>query len=573
MVNRAIEAVQSEMEKEKKKLSRIGEQGYDPANSSIKAGYSRQAVSTASSLSAYDPGSYQMSQATEYNPTPRSSKYTLDSESTRSSYANSMEYVPTAVSRAVKKAAPAPTSSSSSSKNKYTLDNLRPSTDMEYDPMSNFSAKPGSKGAKDAGMEGDSRKRVHPRWQKQSTDEEYIPLAKKPRQLPVEEPQKYTANFDSDEESSGNEYRPTPMSCLQRRKSSTDSVDIEKRKSKGMRACRQPPAQEFTVDDDDEESDSFEPLDFEQPDEEPLDKKWTKNNVQVKKVQSEKTVRKEITESVKKSSSHKVKKGCSGVEKTSRKLSQESGKKEPGHGKGAEEKLKSKDSEKGGKELKLKDWKSKKPDKKKGDQSHGDKERIISEAKKPKLDKVHQSGKESSKYKEQKNGRIESGGREKDKKKSSSSTNSSKDKNKKSSLSLVKKGAKDAKAKPLSLSHTDLFGDESPEEEEVEDEEDEQIVRKSASAFKRSSLLNKRKASDTTVTSSEDDIGPGDEDEHAEDGDDDNCTAVDFSVLQDDIDYDSDPMEECLRIFNESKYVKTEDKGRQAKQVLQSLGY
>lgn len=569
LVNRAIEAVQSEMEKEKKKLSRIGEEEYDPANSSIKAGYSRQAVAAASSHSAYDPGSYQMSQTSEYNPTPRSSKYTLDSETNHSSYANSMEYVPTAVSRvAVKKTAPTPTSRipstcSSSSKSKYMLDNSKPLTDMEYDPMSNFSAKPGSKGVKDV-AEGDRRKRVHPAWRKQSADEEYVPVVKKPRQLPVEEPQKYTVNFESDGESSGNEYRPTLKSRLQRRTSSTDSVDGEKTKFRAMGVCRQPPAQELPADDEDGEDqyESFEPLDSEQPDDETLDKKQTKNSIMARKVQSDRTARKEITEFIKKSSSHKEKKGSSTVEKISRKPGQESGKKKS-HGKGVEEKVKSKDSEKGGKEVKLKDGKSKKPDKKKGEQSHGDKERNVREAKKTKLDKVHQSSKESSKYKEPKNGRIESSGREKDKKKSSSSTSSSKDKNKKSSSSLEKK------EKQCSLSHVDLFGDESPEqvedEDEDEDEEGDRVVRKSASAFKRSRLVNKRKASDATETSSEEDIGHEDEPAGDPAGDD-----VEFSMFQEDVDYDSDPMEECLRIFNESKYVKTEDKGRQAKQVSQS---
>ncbi|XP_053360132.1 RNA exonuclease 1 homolog [Clarias gariepinus] len=565
LVNQAIQAVQSEMEKEKKKLSRIGEQGYDPENSSIKASYSRQAVSAAPSHSAYDPGSYQMSQKSEYNPTPRSSKYTLDSESNSSSSANSMEYVPTAVSRAaVKKTAASAPTTSSSSKSKYTLDNSKPLTDMEYDPLSNFSAKPGSKGAKDGTIEGDRRKR----GQTQSTDEEYVPVAKKPRKPSVEAPQKYTIDSESEEESSGNEYRPTTMSRLQKRKSSMDSVDDEKRKSKETGARKHPPAHKLTVDDDDEEeeSDNFEPLDFEQSDDEPPDKKYTKTSVQVKKGQSDKTVRKEITESVKKSSSHKEKKGSGGVEKTSRKPSQEGLKKEKSHAKVVEEKVKSKDFEKGGKDLKLKDGKSKKPDKKKGEQSHGEKERSVGEAKRPKSDKVHQS-KESSKYKEQKNGRIESSGlREKDKKKnsSSSSTSNNKDKIKKSASSLEKKDAKAAKAKPRSLSHADLFGEESPEEEE-----DERIVRKSASAFKRGSLVNKRKASDATESSSEDDNEPGDEEEHADNVDydvGDVGDVGDFSMLQEDEEYDSDPMEECLRIFNESKFVKTEDKGRQAKQ-------
>ncbi|KAI5610477.1 RNA exonuclease 1-like [Silurus asotus] len=573
LVNRAIEAVQSEMEKEKKKLSRIGEHGYDPTNSSIKSGYTRPTAVKVSTHSEYDPGSYQMSQTSEYNPTPRSSKYTLDSES-NSGYANSMEYVPTAVSKAAKKrAAPPPASripstGSSLSKTKYTLDNSRPSTDMEYDPLSNFSAKPG---AKRVGTEGKGRKKVHVGWRKQSTDEEYIPAMKKPRQPQLEEPQKYTANFDSDEESSGNEYRPTPMGRLQKRKSSVDSMDGVKRKSSETGACRPSPGLEFILDGDDEESDSFEPMDFEQPDDGPPDKKKTKNSVQVKKVQSEKPQRKEVTESHK-SSSHKEKKRNGGVEKCSRKPSLETAKQEKTHGKVIDEKPKSKDCEKGGKDLKLKDGKSKKPDKKKGEQSTGDKERSVNEARKPKVDKVPHRVKECSKYKEQKNGQIDSSGREKDKKKSGSSTSSNKDKNKQSGSSLERKDPKAAKAKLRSLSHADLFGDESPEEDEAEDDEDERVVRKSASAFKRSSLVNKRKASDATETSSEDDVEPEHEEEHVDgdgdvdDGDEDDGDAANFSVFQEDVEYDSDPMEECLRIFNESKYVKTEDKGRQAKQ-------
>lgn len=560
LVNRAIEAVQSEMEKEKKKLSRIGEQEYDPANSSIKAVYSRPVVAAPSSLhSAYDPGSYQMCQTSDYNPTPRCSKYTLDSESNSSSHANSMEYVPTAVSKAAAKKAPSRTSStcSSSSKNKYTLDNSKPTTDMEYDPLSNFSAKPGTKGAKDAGMDGDKRKRGHAGWQKQNTDDEYVPVAKKPRQLSVEGPQKYTADFETDEEGSGNEYRPVPVSRLQRRKSSVDSVDDGKRKPRETGTCRQLQTPEFpTGDDGDEEFDSFELPDSEQPADKPANKKWTKNSLQGK---SDKTARKATGESLKKISSPTEKKGSSVVEKTSRRPSQDSGKKEKSHVKVGHEKVKSRESEKERKELKWKDGKSKKPpDKKKGEQSHGDKKRNLSEAKKPKLDK--------DKYKVQKNGRAECSGREKDKRKSGS-----KDGNRKKSSSPEKKGGKSAGAEPRSLSHVDLFGDESPDEEGAEEEEDERIVRKSASAFKRGNAVNKRKASDATETSSEDGSGPGDEadEQRAVGGDDvgDDGDAADFSMLQEDVEEDSDPMEECLRIFNESKYVKTEDKGRQAKQV------
>ncbi|XP_027438035.2 RNA exonuclease 1 homolog isoform X2 [Zalophus californianus] len=41
---------------------------------------------------------------------------------------------------------------------------------------------------------------------------------------------------------------------------------------------------------------------------------------------------------------------------------------------------------------------------------------------------------------------------------------------------------------------------------------------------------------------------------------------VDYAALEKEVDFDSDPMEECLRIFNESTSVKTEDRGRLARQ-------
>ncbi|CAO2633898.1 RNA exonuclease 1 homolog [Lemmus lemmus] len=42
---------------------------------------------------------------------------------------------------------------------------------------------------------------------------------------------------------------------------------------------------------------------------------------------------------------------------------------------------------------------------------------------------------------------------------------------------------------------------------------------------------------------------------------------VDYSALEKEVDFDADPMEECLRIFNESTSVKVEDKGRLARQT------
>ncbi|KAH0514238.1 RNA exonuclease 1-like protein [Microtus ochrogaster] len=43
---------------------------------------------------------------------------------------------------------------------------------------------------------------------------------------------------------------------------------------------------------------------------------------------------------------------------------------------------------------------------------------------------------------------------------------------------------------------------------------------------------------------------------------------VDYSALEKEVDFDADPMEECLRIFNESTSVKAEDKGRLARQEV-----
>lgn len=240
LVNRAIEAVRSEVEREQKKLSRIGDQEYDPTASAVTK---RPKLSAAAPPLEYDPGSYQMSQAGDYNPTPRSNKYTLDCDG-RGSSANSMEYVPTAVAKtAIKKRAapiqaprsPSPPSSPlSSSRRKYTLDNCKPPTDLEYDPLSNYSSRPGSKSAKGpvekgggaaagaAGVGGRKRLLSLGVGGKQTMEDRYVPTFKKPKQRPgppVVDSQKYTASFsESDDESSGTEYRPTSINRLQRKK-------------------------------------------------------------------------------------------------------------------------------------------------------------------------------------------------------------------------------------------------------------------------------------------------------------------------------------------------------------------
>lgn len=548
LVNRAIEAVRSEMEKDKKKLSQIEDQEYEPTTSSRK----KQRPAAASSHQGYDPGSYQMGQASEYNPTPRSSKYTLDSENS-SNVGNAMEYVPTVVSKmSVKKTLPPPVShvpptpvansGSLAVKCKYTLDNSKPPTDMEYDPLSNYSAKLAGKGQKTLCSDGEARKRLCPAAN-QEEDEEYIPTAKKPKSSSLNVP-KYTASFsESDEECSGTEYRPTSLSRLQRKENNT-ALKQERAKSNAG-ALRQQQMQE-----DGFSPSEYDDIEFKDVDRKPVEKKTPGKISRLKSNKSEKT-KKDEKNSCKKSSGQKEKRESSSGAKTSKSLNRDSVKKVQSKHVEGSSKSKDRSSEKLRKEavdVKSADDKNKKSTKLKCD--HRDKDR--GSTKKDKMDKPGKTDKESSKFKGLKNGRHESSGRENDKKRSSSSY-SSKEKSKKSNSD--QKVAVETKQR--SLSHVDLFGAESAEED---DEEDERIVRKSASAFKLGSLLNnKRKASEvasSTEDDSEDDYGGVDD-------------AVDYSSLQAEMEYDSDPMEECLRIFNESKEVKTEDKGRQAKQPLE----
>uniref|UniRef100_A0A671KUL4 Exonuclease domain-containing protein n=1 Tax=Sinocyclocheilus anshuiensis TaxID=1608454 RepID=A0A671KUL4_9TELE len=525
LVNRAIEAVRNEMERDKKKLSRIGDQEYEPTTSSVK-----RPKPTASSHQGYDPGSYQMGQASEYTPSPRSSKYTLDSEN---SSTNALEYVPTAVSKtSIKKALPPPPSRV---KCKYTLDNSKPTSDMEYDPLSNYSAKPTVKEQRTLCSEGEGRKRFYP--EKQGEDEEYVPTAKKPRStLPKADVPKYTASFsESDEESSGTEYRPTSISRMQRK---GINISLKQEQVSGVKGQQRNQVSKTDNVFSQSESDDVESQDVD----------WTDKKMpvsQLKNIQSDK-LKKEEQESNKKTQS-------SSADKTSKNLSQ----KDKNQSKSEDRVSKSKEKlRKDGTKSKSTEEKNKKIVKIKNEHSHKEKDRGSGDIKKPKMDKPVKTNKVSSKIKDQKNGKLESSTKDKDKKKSShGSSSSTKDKSKKSSSVVDPKEASEAKQR--NLSHIDLFGAESAEE----DEEDERIVRKSASAFKRGSLMkNKRKTSEDTSSSSEDDSEVDDDDDGGGD------EAVDYSCLQDEMEYDSDPMEECLRIFNESKEVKTEDKGRQAKQ-------
>ncbi|XP_056133434.1 RNA exonuclease 1 homolog [Lampris incognitus] len=599
LVNRAIEEVRSEVEREKRKLSQIGDEEYDPSSitSSAVDVIKRPNPVAATSQLVYDPGNYQMT-PTEYNPTPCCSKYTLDSD-IQGNHANSMEYVPTSIKKPAPRThtphltfPPSSPYSNNSSKCKYSLDNCKPSTDMEYDPLSNYSARITGKHKREqstqaAKMESSKMHKLTGTG-RSSTDEEYVPMVKKPRQQVVDT-QKYYTISDSDEESSGTQYRPTSLSSLQQRKGNSRSTDDavgtgKKEREEGTLSALTHRSKEESR----EQAEVMRDLDSrELGRQKDLDKKVASRSSQGKNGKSEKVHK--VEKGVDRGSS--VKGGsCTNSSSKDKQLTKKS----------------SHDSEKNDckSEGKLDDRKSKVKEKsadkvlrEHGEEKRSDRkiktvEKLKSESNKREKDGQNGKGeskkskmlnkeKEHGRHKDQhRNGKLDTIRREKDIKKSSftgsssynkGSSVSSKDRVKKHSSSSGEKGTVKDKRRTPSLSHADLFGDESPEEVdalegEVGDDDNEAekvLVRKVADALQRRRQY-KRITSVLTQSSSEDEggwgVGDGRTDHDEADG------GVDLSILQADVDFDSDPMEECLRIFNESRDVKKEDKGRQAKQ-------
>ncbi|TDH08773.1 hypothetical protein EPR50_G00101150 [Perca flavescens] len=593
LVNKAIEEVRSEVEREKRKLSRIGDEPYDPSKSTKLSTSDAVKSKPPPSHMAYDPGSYQMTTG-GYNPTPGCSKYTLDSDN-KGNNSNSMEYVPTSVrkptSRTHTHQLPSPppspkySNSTSSSKCKYTVDNSKPSTDMEYDPLSNYSAGIAAKSKRDRDAQAVKTEQRNAHKQPGSAVSEYVVAVKKPRQQSVDS-KKYTFS-DSDGESSGTEYRPTSLSNLQQRKGKSgslwDAVGKERKEKTDimLNALTQRNTEDLAGDSDVKE-------DIKQKDS--LEKKKVASQTSHKKIAKSEKVHK-LEKEANKTTSSKSSSSSSKDKGSIKNSNQDSAKKEnKSHGKRDDRKIavKVKTPDKVQREArdeKRSDGKIKAVEKVKTDSSKRDND-TENGARASKKSKISEKEKEQSKYKDRqhKNGKLDSSKREKDIKKickssSSGGSNSSnikgssansKDKVKQNVSSSNGKRLKD---KRRSLSHADLFGDESPEEVEpivVDDdgdddhEHEEVLVRKSADALRRG-RLNKRKASELTPSSSDDEGDRGVEGSGA--GNDEvDGVGIDFSSFQDDLDFDSDPMEECLRIFNESKDVKMEDKGRQAKQ-------
>lgn len=586
LVNRAIEEVRGEVEREKRKLSCIGDEPYEPSESTGFSSSDRIKSKTPPSHLAYDPGSYQMT-SEGYTPTPGCSKYTLDSDTPRNS-SNSMEYVPTLVKKPRTHAhqlpspphSPKCSNSTPSSKCKYIVDISRPSTDMEYDPLSNYSAGIASKNKRDKdGVVKVEGSKTYKLPGSDISDDDCVVVEEKPQHQSVDS-NKYTVS-ESDGESSGTEYRPISLSNLQQRKANSgslwDTLGSKRRERTGSMAESPTQRNKEEVDGHTDVQGGLKRKDSQEK------KKMTSQRSHEKSGKSEK-VHKPPKDLCKISGSNNG--GGSSKEKQLH-AKKENKKENKNHAKREDRKNTDRGgtSDKGqseGSNKKRTDFKIKTVVKVKTDPSKQDKhmENGARESKKAKVsDKEKELGKNKDRH--HKNGKLDSNKGENNVKKMSKSSSSnkgcsthSKDKMKQTISSANGKRRVD-KRPSLNPSHAELFGDESPDEAEPfevdEGEPEEILVRKSADAFRRGHL-NKRKASELTPSSSDGEADRVEEGSRARD----NTVAslgFDFSSFQDDLDFESDPMEECLRIFNESKDVKKEDKGRQAKQVEEFFSF
>lgn len=498
----------------------------------------------------YNPGSYNFNNNSDYNPTPlaaagRSSKYTLDSSRSKGS---SLEYVPKAVVQNKKY-------SSTVTNNKYVIDDSKPSTDLEYDPLSNYSARLLGK----ATTKGSKRERAS------DYEDSYSPSRKKLCEDPDDD--EVLARFSSSEDEAEVEYKTASGSSPSKAGSESESNNEFSSKEQSTKVDGS----------DSQESKEAALHRGDLPNSQKnLGKNSADKNSKAVKLCSGKN-NKEI-ENKNKDFKDKTKKKKTDVSKTPG-LS-EAGKKERNKnadkdkGLKKEEKLKTKNEEKNCKDKSIKaktDGNLKKPEKQKSEKVDGCKKeksksttgssgKSKSEGVPKGSEKVGSSKESQSRPADVKNGK-ESSARKNKEKGTKSSLEKKKDKGSCAGQGDPKKGRKQQ-----SLSHVDLFGDESGDEDDKGrplssslldvssdlDGADSDSASESDKDRTKKVKCSKLSKSSSSSSSTSDDI--------------------DYSILEKDVDFESDPMEECLRIFNESKDVKTEDKGRLGKQVMLGWG-
>uniref|UniRef100_A0A8C4UQ93 RNA exonuclease 1 homolog n=1 Tax=Falco tinnunculus TaxID=100819 RepID=A0A8C4UQ93_FALTI len=563
LVNKAIEAVKNEVEREQKKYEELLETTKEFSASEASSLISNTPVSAAGTQNdsftslEYNPGSYNFNNNSDYNPTPlaaasQSSKYTLDTSRSKGS---SLEYVPKSVVQNKKY-------SSTVTNNKYVIDDSKPSTDLEYDPLSNYSARLLSK-ATTKDPKGSKRGRVP------SYEESYSPSRKKLCEVPDD--YEVCARFSSSEDEADVEYKPTSVSSQSKAGSESESNDglSNKEQSTKLDGAASQDSKEAAVQYGGEDLPSSQKN---------LAKNLPDKNAKAGKLCSGKNDQeienknKDSKDKTKRKKSDVSKPGLSDVgKKKSKNTEKEKVLKK-------EDKLKTKNEEKNCKDKSVRvktDGNLKKPEKQKSEKVDGLKKEksksASSSSGKSKSESVVKgsspeklvSSKKDSKLKtdDVKNGKETSGRKNKEK-----GTKTSALERKKEKVSSTGKGDLKKGQKQQSLSHVDLFGDESGDDDDKgrplpstlldvsSDSDGEDCGSESESENEGTKKVKRSKLSKSSSSSSS------------------TSDDIDYSILEKDLDFETDPMEECLRIFNESTDVKTEDKGRLGKQLSKEEG-
>lgn len=557
LVNKAIEAVKNEVEREQKKYEELLETTKEfsaaEASSLISAAPASAAGTQNDSFPSleYNPGSYNFNNNSDYNPTPlaaasRSSKYTLDGSRSKGS---SLEYVPKAVAQNKKY-------SSTVTNNKYVIDDSKPSTDLEYDPLSNYSARLLSKAAT-------KEPKVSKRGRVSSYEESYSPSRKKL----CEEPDDYDvcARFSSSEDEAEAEYKPASVSSQSRAGSESESNDGL---SSNERSTRM---DDFASQD----SKGAAPYGTEEL---PSSRKSLATSLSDKNVKGAKLCSgKNDQETENKNKDDKSKRKKSDVSKT------------PGLG-DAGKKEKSKNTEKDKVLKKEEKIKNKNEDKSCKDRSGKVKtDGNVKKSEKQKSEKVDglkkekckststSSGKSRSEAASRGSGSERPGSSRKDSKAKSADLKNGKESSghkhrekgtktpalegKKEKVSSTDKGDSKKGQKQPSLSHVDLFGDESGDDDDKVRSLPSTLPDVSSGSDGDSSGSDSESENEGTKKAKRSKLSKSSASSSAADD-------IDYSLLEKELDLESDPMEECLRIFNESTDVKTEDKGRLGKQVM-----
>ncbi|XP_066430594.1 RNA exonuclease 1 homolog isoform X2 [Eleutherodactylus coqui] len=475
-VNKAIEEVKSQVERQQRKYEEL----LETQNAPLK----RRLPSAGRSSFEYDPGC-SGSSASCYNPTPlaqsvKPCKYTLDNVGHDRSSSRSLEYVPTKVTKV-----------SRSRINKYVIDNSKPYTDMEYDPMLNYSARLLGKGKP---AKGTKRSRAH------GQDEGRAPGPKKLRNQTSEVI--VEAKFSDSEDDSQSQCSPKivkPPSHDTKSSSSTSPESPACGTKKSSRTVKEMAVQ-YDIDDIGNALKRKETLKIHKP-EDPKNEKTKCVKEQPSATRSGQTT-------------------C--ISKGQKKAS----------------------SKGGDKNSKLEEQKPK--TKSPSDQTENKKDHLELSISKTSIFRQHKKDNEKKPYKE-KSSKSDSRAKDRDIK-----NGKHKAKNRRSvSLDKSKMAVQETcnlKANMRTLSHVDLFGDETSDEEESRKTNRQSIL--TSDKGEKSSHKSKAATRRTSVSSV------------------DSPEVEDFCLEQDlDSDSDVDPMEECLRVFNESHDIKTEDKGRMGKQA------